>query len=117
MFKISKKPTFTWPVNAAVVGDKGQYTKVSFTAEFKRVTQAEIDELLERLRAEAEENKLTDRALADELLVGFTDVADEEGQPLEYSQTNKELLLNVPGIASVVAQTFFKAIGGAREKN
>lgn len=115
MFKIASKPTFKWPVKFKVIGDNGKYESVSFTAEFNRLNQTEIQDLLDKLKDESAD--YNDVKLCREVMVGFEGVQDEDGQTLDYDDTARDMVLDVPGAASNIARTFFEALGGAREKN
>lgn len=115
MFKIASKPTFKWPIKFKVIDDNGRYSTVSFTGEFKRLSQTEVNELLDKLRDEAAD--FNDVKLCKDILVGFTDVKDEDNNDLTFDETALEMVLDVPGAASNIAKTFFEALSGAREKN
>lgn len=115
MFKLNKKTSFTWPVKAKVIADNGKYSTVSFKAEFKRMSQTEIDDLLTKIRSDDQD--MTDRSLCDEVIVSLADIFDEDGNELPYDASLKKQVLDEPGMANVISRTFFEALAGAREKN
>ena len=108
-FKLQQSATFKWPVEFEVPGD-GRPLKGSFTGEFVRLPQSEID-----AHASASE---TDRDFVPHILSGWSGVTDADGVEVEYTPANRARLLEVPGMASVIVRTFFEALAGsARRKN
>jgi hypothetical protein len=60
---------------------------------------------------------ITDQAVADEILVGWSNVLDEDGDEIAYSAASKQLLLEVPALASAIIVAFFESVTGNKLKN
>jgi hypothetical protein len=114
MFKIAQKPTYKWPVTVQIPTDGGRYTKATFTAEFRAMSQKEIDELVLAGR-----DGDRDADLCRELLVGWSGVQDEDGSEIAFSDEAKDRLLNITYVRHGLLDAFFASItgAGARRKN
>lgn len=116
MFKIDRQKTsYTCPVTVCKPVDDGKFQKGTFKAEFAYLEQDEIDEVLENARQGRDNADLCARAW-----VGWkSDLVDQDGAPLPYSEENKAMLLQIPYVRGAVLDAFVKSIGGegARRKN
>lgn len=113
MFSIAKAiEDYTWPVTVHLPVDGGRTEKQTFTAKFKRVSQARINEIREAIEA----GKTTDVKLASEVLVGWLDVTDGD-DVVEYSESTKAQILDIPSVAASVVRAFFESLTGAPRKN
>jgi hypothetical protein len=113
MFKVAVSETYITPVAVDIVGDNNKSKTHVFKARFKRLKQSELESLSERLAAK----ELTDSALIDEVMVGWQDVADAEGNPLEFNPDNLEALLEIYPTRPTIVRTFFDSHNGAKRKN
>lgn len=113
MFKISKDDSFFWPVTIEVPMDGGRFQKVSFEAKFKRVSRTRYEDML----AQARENNLKDVDLCREVVCGFKGVGDENSQPLEYNETNRDLLFEDALAVRAMALAYIEAMSGIKRKN
>jgi hypothetical protein len=113
MFKIATNPTYAAQVKVDMPGDNGKTVQKVFSATFKRLSQSDLDNLVERLNSK----DLSDSALIDEVMVGWGDVQDESGTPLEFNDTNLAALLDVYPVRPTIVKTFFASIAGAKAKN
>lgn len=109
MFVIATKPTFEWPIEFEIPGDK-KPVKVQITAIFKRLPQSRLDEMV------GGDNPPTDEQVAREVMDGWKDVKDEDGADLEFNPVNLGLLMEVAGMRRAIARTFFEAINGAGKR-
>lgn len=124
-FVLKQSTTYSWPVPFKVPTDGGKYEKQTFDAEFKRLPQSRINEIQaevqERLRAaqkgEAFETDISDISIADEVLLGWAGVVDDEGEEVPFSATSKAQLLNVPGLAGSIIEAYFESVAGKKVKN
>jgi hypothetical protein len=120
-FKISAATSYSWPVAGELAG-----TRYSFTAEFAFLPQSRIDELLlasnrragllQRGEDAPELAGVTARAIALEVLVGWSGVTDDDG-PVEFTAAAAERLLEVQGVASVIVAAWGESLEGARRGN
>lgn len=108
MFKLSVSKTFTTPVNFKIPVDGGTYQTNSFIGEFKRLTLSEMRDL---------PKEGTDAEMCRRVMVGWNEIADENGTPLPFSSEALDRLLDIVGVASTILQTFFGTLNGVREKN
>ena len=109
MFKIALTETYTAPVTVVLPGST---TKHVFDAEFKRLSQPDVESLMTRVRA----GKLPDAELCREVLVGWNGVADEAG-PMSFSPTTLDKLLRIYSVAGSIVNGFFASLDGAQLKN
>lgn len=112
MFVISKKDSYVWPVVIEIPVDGGKFEKHTFDAEFKRVTQERILELLDLI----DKQKLNDMDFCREVLVGWKGVTDGESE-IPFSESSRDEVLNIAGVASAIATAFFLSRAKARTKN
>ncbi len=120
-FKISTATSYEWQVSGKIATEY-----FSFTAEFLFLPQSRIDELLlasnrraallSRGEDDPELANVSARAIADEVLVGWSGITDDDGV-VEYSAAKKQQLLQMQGVAGVIADAWGESLGGARVKN
>ena len=118
-FKLDLSETYVYPIELEIVGDKGKYKKFSFNAEFKRLSQSEVEQLGKDITAQdGEPAKLTDEDLVDIVLVDWSDIYDEHDLPIEFSNPkHKAAVLDVYGVKQALVKGFFESIAGAKRKN
>lgn len=109
MFKISASATYTTPVTVELPGSK---QKSIFDAEFRRLSQQEVENLMERAR----EGGMSDAAFVREVMVGWNRVNDESGE-LEFSAVNLDKLLAVYPVAACIIKAYTDSLAGARLGN
>lgn len=109
MFKISASATYTAPVTIELPGSK---QKNIFDAEFRRLSQQEVENLMERAR----EGGMSDAAFVREVMTGWQGVADESGD-LEFSAANLDKLLAVYPVAACIIKAYTGSLSGARLGN
>ena len=109
MFKLALSPTFT----ASVAIDFQGGGRGQFDAVFNRLTQTEIDALSARIAA----GEGTDTEIVDQVLAGWSGVADENGAALDFSPANRARVLDVAGVRAAIVRAFFDAFPRAKAKN
>ena len=104
--------------------DGGKRQKQTFDAEFKRLPQsriAEIQATAQKLVKAAEKGEtiegISDVSVADEVLIGWSGIVDEDGQEVPYSEGMKAHLLEVPLMAAALIQSFFESLTDQKIKN
>ena len=112
MFNITQSNTYTWPVTAGTPQDGGKTEKATFDAEFKRLTQTRVEEI----RRGVDAGEIRDIDLAREVLVGWAGVA-AGGTDLPFSESARDRLLDMPGLASAVVTALLASLTGAKLKN
>lgn len=113
MFVISQKSTYTWPVTVEFPTDGGKTERQTFDAEFKRMSQARINEI----RALIERNEITDTQLAAEVMVGWEGVNDANGDTVVFTERSRDQLLDVPLVAAAVVMSWLGSLTGVKRKN
>jgi hypothetical protein len=113
MFKLAVKPTFSAVVAVDFPLEKGKVEKKSFTAIFKRCTQAELEAMDAALKSE----EMSDREFLHAVMHGWDGVADEDGNAIEFTKENLELLLDMHPTQPTVIRTFYDTIGKGARKN
>jgi hypothetical protein len=124
-FVLKQSATYSWPVPFKVPTDGGKYEKQTFDAEFKRLPQSRINEIQTEVQARLRatefgrpfEGDVSDISIADEVLAGWAGVVDDEGEEVPFSATSKAQLLNIPGLAGSIIQSYFESIQGKKTKN
>jgi hypothetical protein len=123
-FILKQSSSYSWPVAIRMPADGGKREKQSFEAEFKRLPQsriAEIQAMAQKLVKAAEAGEqlegISDVSVADEVLVGWSGILDEDGEEVPYSETNKAILLEVPLMAASLVQAYFASLTDEKRKN
>jgi hypothetical protein len=123
-FVLKQSSSYSWPVTIRMPADGGKREKQSFEAEFKRLPQsriAEIQAMAQKLVKAAEAGEqlegISDVSVADEVLVGWSGILDEDGEEVPYSETNKAILLEVPLMAASLVQAYFASLTDEKRKN
>ena len=121
-FKLSTASSYPWPVSGELAG-----TRYSFTAHFAFLDQERIDYLLvssarrEGLLKRGEDDPalegITSRAIAAEVLVGWSGVTDDDGEPIEFSAAAADKFLRIQGVAAAVARAWGESLEGAKRGN
>ena len=125
-FVLDQSDSYSWPVPIDVPNG-GSFHRQSFDAEFLRLPQDRIDQIqleaskLQRLveygSEDAAEQLVKVRAIAAEVLVGWKGIKDGKGEEVAYSETAKERLLGVAGVAAAVLGAFADSMTKGKSKN
>ena len=86
---------------------------VTFDAEFKRLPQSRIEQVIERSNTDT----IKDAEFAREVITGWQGVTDAKGADVPYSNEALSKLLDVPLVAGAIVQAFFASLTGAKRKN
>jgi hypothetical protein len=124
-FVLKQSTSYKWPVSFKLPVDGGKYEKQTFEAEFRRLPQARLNEIQdavqERTRAakagEPIDGMINDQAVADEILIGWSNVLDEDGDEIPFTTANKQQLLEVSALASSIIVAYFESVTGNKLKN
>lgn len=106
-FKIAQKPTYKTAVKVYTPNDNSGFDTSEFKAEFKRVGMDELEVLKE----------LTQVEVMQKVLVGFSDLTDEDNKPLDFNEVNLNSLLDIPQALTALKEAFWASIFKAKEKN
>lgn len=106
-FKIAQKPTYKVKVKVETPNDNNGFDTSEFTAEFKRVGVAELEQLKDEPQID----------VIKKVLVGFADLLDDANKPLDYNDLNVQALLDIPQALKALTEAFWSSIFKAKEKN
>lgn len=111
-FVLKQSDNYSWPVTVEYPVDGGRFEKHTFDAQFKRLSQTRIEEIMN----DAVSGDMKDVGVAGELLTGWAGVTDG-GEPIPYSEKAKAELLDMPLVAASIVKAWMESLAGARKKN
>lgn len=111
-FVIKQSDSYFWPVEIEVPIDGGRFEKHTFDAEFRRLPQTRIEEIV----TGGENAPENDRALVAEIMIGWKGVTDGTDE-LVWSEKNRDMVLEIPKIAANICEAWAKSVAGIRKKN
>lgn len=121
-FKIQTASFYEWPVSGELAG-----ARWSFTAQFAFLRQERIEQLTQQLarrqrlleigQDDPELEGVHARAVAAEVLVGWSGVTDDDGAVQEFTPSARERMLQIQGVAIEVCNAWAESLQGARRGN
>lgn len=123
-FVLDLSDSYRWPV-AVDVPEDGRHKTMKFDGEFARLPQDRINALYSAMQArlvamqagESTADLIDDREIAEEVLVGWSNILDADGEEVPYSEAIKAKLLNVPKVAASIVTAWGDSLQGAKRKN
>lgn len=109
-FKLVQRNTCIVPVQGVISDDNGKPERFEFSLLCRRLSSTEIKAATENLK---------DRSLSDflcDVVEGWRNVFDAEGQPVPFHAEAFEHLMDVPGVAVLAVESYFREVG-AKAKN
>jgi hypothetical protein len=120
-FVLNQSATYTWPVKITLAISGGKREVSTFDAEFKRLPQTRINEIMHLIREQEvgrrQEDLMWDTDVCRELLSGWDGVNDDDGKPVPFSEGSLNKLLDIPTVASQVIRTWAGSLEDAKRKN
>jgi hypothetical protein len=120
-FVLKQTASYTWPVPLLIPVDGGRREKHSFDAEFKRLPQTRINEIIKLARAlelgRGDEEALDDKTAAKEILIGWAGITDDAGKDVPFSESALDQLLEIPTIAGQIIRAWFNSMEVAKKGN
>ena len=124
-FVLKQSSSYVWPVTVKLPISGGKFEKQTFDAEFKRLPQARINKIQIEVQArikssernEATDDSISDQSIAEELLIGWSGVLDEDGDEVPFTESMKQQLLDIPTMASAIIVAYFDSLTGTKTKN
>lgn len=113
MFKVAVNEAFWAAVTVAIPADGDKVDTRKFSAQFKRLKQSELDEVMAKVSA----GSITDQQLLDQVLINWREVGDEDGADMPFNPDNLAKACEVYPVRPSIVAAFFKSINGARQKN
>lgn len=108
MFKLVREATFWAPVTVKVPNEAGGYDTARFKTRFKVLAQSRVRELGDGGQGDA--------GLLKEAVIGWTDLADETGAPLPFSDEALGGLLDLPYMQLALVETYLERTLNGRYK-
>jgi hypothetical protein len=120
-FVLKQTASYTWPVPLLIPVDGGRREKHSFDAEFKRLPQTRINEIIKLARAlelgRGDDEALDDKTAAKEILIGWAGITDDAGKDVPFSESALDQLLEIPTIAGQIIRAWFNSMEVAKKGN
>ena len=121
-FVLSQSDSYTWPVTLVIPVDGGRREKHPFDAEFKRLSQTRINEIVRQAKESSGEiakdpAMLEDQTACAEILIGWSNVVDDKGDDVPFSIKALDQLLELPTIAAQIIRAWSESLEVAKRKN
>jgi hypothetical protein len=121
-FVLSKSATYLWPVRISLATDGGKQTIETFDAEFRRLPQSRINEIVRQAKAAErgrldDEEQLEDADVVREIVAGWSDVKDADGEQIPFSSAKLTELLEIPTVAGQIVKAWFESLKEGKRKN
>jgi hypothetical protein len=121
-FVLKQSATYTWPITLVLPIDGGRREKHTFDGEFRRLPQTRINEIIRQAKLQergklADDEELQDQDAAKEILSGWTNVVDDKGEEVPFSEAALNQLLEIPTVAGQIVRTWFESLEVAKRKN
>ncbi|MFN9545905.1 MAG: hypothetical protein ACK6AD_02375 [Cyanobacteriota bacterium] len=102
-------------------------TRYSFTAQFAFLDQERIDyllvasakraALLKRGEDDPELEGVSHRTVAAEVLVGWSGVTDDDGEPIGFTAATADKFVRIQGVAKAICDAWAESLEGAKRGN
>lgn len=114
MFRLEESHEFEWPVEIRKPVGIGADGRPDFETHRIRVVfkALPLDDA-----AMAAEPEGRGRPLLQQVILGWTGVHDEDGEPLDCTPENVARLCRIGYVATALTQAYFRALTGRAEKN
>lgn len=112
MFQFSPAPEVLWPVTIETPAEGGTTIRHRIQVRYRMIDRGAVDTLMETLPPQANQAEL----LRD-VVTGWADVRDQDGQEVPFSAEALDEALAWPFVARCLFRGFFAAQAGAPEKN
>lgn len=112
MFKVEQPKSVKWPVTVNIPQDGGHTRKNIFNAQFELLAQ---DDFAAIYREEGG----NDEDLLRRVLIGWSEVGDPDGNPIEFDKDARELLIRIPYVRTALVAAYIECSSGkaASRKN
>lgn len=119
MFQLDDKRSYWYPVTVDMVDDEGRKRSFTFDAEFDRLEQTELEDIMLRIKDGVEqENPVRDREIVERVFKRWRKVADADGSELAVTPENRERLLQRHPVQPSIVRAWLKSMGWeGRRKN
>ena len=108
-FKLITRNKLRVPVKGSIPDEDGNPVKFDFFLLCTRLNQTQIDEVLADKEAPI-------REFLDDVVIGWEGVQEESGEPLVFSKSAMDMVMEQPAMRTICFQAYLKAVG-ATSKN
>ena len=108
MFVIGASDSYSWPVEIVLPADGGKLNKQTFTAVFARLGTTRLSELNDQLTA----GQITTLDIVKEVLVGWKDVSDSNGNDIPFSTGFRDKILEIANVAPQILAVYMDSVRG-----
>ena len=108
MFKLSTKKSYKRNIKIDVPHDMGKTERQTFVMEFKQLSVSETKDLIE----EAQNERISDEDMLRRYVLGWDGIVDEDGNPLDFTTSNLEAVMDVPYVRKAVMAAFIEDVFG-----
>ena len=121
-FVLRQSATYTWPITLVLPVDGGRREKHTFDGEFRRLPQTRINEIIKLARLQDRgkldpDEELVDQDAAKEILAGWSNVVDDKGEDVPFSESALNQLVEIPTVAGQIVRAWFDSLEVAKRKN
>jgi hypothetical protein len=121
-FVLKQTATYSWPVPLLIPVDGGRREKHSFDAEFRRLPQSRINEIIKLARSlelgrAGDDETLDDKTAAREILSGWSGITDDDAKDVPFSEAALDQLLEIPTVAGQIIRAWFNSMEVAKKGN
>lgn len=116
-FKLDQSPSYRWPVKVTLLGEDGTPAESEFQVDFKRLSQSELEKLIEDFRSENAEVKVTDKTFCQQYVLGWDGIQETTGGQLLFSPVALDQMLDIIGVQAAIVRAFFDSVRKGQEKN
>lgn len=107
-FKLATERKFKSKITIRMPNENGTVSLMTFTAIFKAMKISEATKMQETN---------PELPILKEVLVGFEDVQNEDGTPVEWSEEARDLLIDEPLVQAELLRTYYRETTQGRQKN
>ena len=111
-FVLDQSDTYKWKVEIDVPVDNNTETQY-FTAVFKNISQTRLQEMMKQVANQ----EMLDVDVAKEILLGWEEMEMSDGTEVPFNKKNRDLLLDVRGVATAISYAFVESCKNKNIKN
>jgi hypothetical protein len=120
---LKQKEPYRWPLKITLPADDGKRLTESFTGVFAWVSQSRIEEIRRTVRLQSmgigddDQQQIDDITAAKEVMVGWSDVLDDEGDEVPFSDRALDQLLQIPTVAGQIVKQWQQSLEATKKGN
>jgi hypothetical protein len=118
---LKQSSSYSHAITLQLIGYDGRKERHAFKAEYKRLPQSRIDEIIKLAKAiergKAEDEELSDKDVVREIFVGWSEVLDDKGKEVPFSASALEELMELATVPGQIINNWFKSMEVAKKGN